>query len=345
MMNTGGFEGLQNLGGDDNQDVMNIFILDYLQKMSLDDTAKSFFLETMNEFYEPPIDSPKSFLLNWFESIWSGICTYRMKTGTEVKVEGNSTPQTTRVDENARREPNHRNLSLLRNILFPSSFTMDREKSIANFNPLMAQARLYPMPPMNYPLTPSEALFSQIPGATALGGNGAPTALKPEFMQPQPQAGMLDDSNQIVYQAQDREGMASILSRQIVKNGKRCFERINSGPTVQGGPPVSPEVVDPAEADRRRMMSSDGKKVPGNQGKSRASQYRGVSRNGNQWQAIIMVHNKKRYIGSYSVETEAAKAYDRAALQFHGEKAKTNFTYSVEEIAAIRREDPIIPEI
>ena len=47
---------------------------------------------------------------------------------------------------------------------------------------------------------------------------------------------------------------------------------------------------------------SKGKKPSG-------SRYRGVSRNGNQRQVLIMVNKKKRYVGSYSNEEEAARAY------------------------------------
>ena len=56
--------------------------------------------------------------------------------------------------------------------------------------------------------------------------------------------------------------------------------------------------------------------------KPRGSKYRGVSKNGSQWQVLIMVKKKKRYIGSFSNEEEAAKAYDKVALQHHGKKLK-----------------------
>ena len=44
-----------------------------------------------------------------------------------------------------------------------------------------------------------------------------------------------------------------------------------------------------------------------------------------------MVKNKKRYIGSFPSEVEAARAYDIAALLNHGARAKTNYEYSAEE--------------
>ena len=69
--------------------------------------------------------------------------------------------------------------------------------------------------------------------------------------------------------------------------------------------------------------------------KPRGSKFRGVSRNGNQWQVLIMVNKKKRYVGSYSKEEEAARAYDKVALQNHGSKAKTNFDYTKQEVENI----------
>lgn len=67
----------------------------------------------------------------------------------------------------------------------------------------------------------------------------------------------------------------------------------------------------------------------------RGSKYRGVSRNGNQWQVLIMINKKKKYMGNYSFEEKAARVYDKIAIQYHGGKAKTNFLYSKNEIAAI----------
>ena len=76
--------------------------------------------------------------------------------------------------------------------------------------------------------------------------------------------------------------------------------------------------------------------------KPRGSRYRGVSRNGSQWQVLIMVNKKKRYVGSYSDEKEAARAYDKVALQNHGQKAKTNFDYNKEELKCIINAPPLL---
>lgn len=55
-----------------------------------------------------------------------------------------------------------------------------------------------------------------------------------------------------------------------------------------------------------------------------------------------MVCKKKRYVGSYSNEEEAARAYDKAALQNHGNKAKTNFDYVDDDLKRIMAEPPIL---
>eukprot|EP00357_Protocruzia_adherens_P012033 CAMPEP_0114999866 /NCGR_PEP_ID=MMETSP0216-20121206/16406_1 /TAXON_ID=223996 /ORGANISM="Protocruzia adherens, Strain Boccale" /LENGTH=449 /DNA_ID=CAMNT_0002364833 /DNA_START=107 /DNA_END=1456 /DNA_ORIENTATION=- len=83
-------------------------------------------------------------------------------------------------------------------------------------------------------------------------------------------------------------------------------------------------------------------KKPVDPTKTRASKYRGVSRNGNQWQVLIMVDKKKRYIGSYSAEIEAARSYDKAAIQNHGVRAKTNFQYGEDDLKEILTSSPIL---
>lgn len=63
--------------------------------------------------------------------------------------------------------------------------------------------------------------------------------------------------------------------------------------------------------------------------KNNTSGYKGVSWNkGNKkWQAQICVNNKKIMIGVFADKIEAAKAYDKAALEFHGKFAYTNFEH------------------
>ena len=59
-----------------------------------------------------------------------------------------------------------------------------------------------------------------------------------------------------------------------------------------------------------------------------SSKYRGVSRNGSNWQVLIMINNKKYYIGSYPSKELAARIYDIHAIKKRGIKARTNFPYN-----------------
>ena len=71
----------------------------------------------------------------------------------------------------------------------------------------------------------------------------------------------------------------------------------------------------------------------------RSSKYRGVSKNGNQWQVLIMVNKSKTYIGTYSSESIAARIYDIIAIKNRGIKARTNFVYSNNQLTKICNND------
>ena len=66
-----------------------------------------------------------------------------------------------------------------------------------------------------------------------------------------------------------------------------------------------------------------------------SSKYRGVSKNGNKWQVLLMNDKIRYYFGNYNSEEVAAKIYDFFSLKFKGNKAKTNFFYSEEKIKKI----------
>jgi len=57
------------------------------------------------------------------------------------------------------------------------------------------------------------------------------------------------------------------------------------------------------------------------------SKYKGVywRKRNRKWQAQINFNKKRIYLGTFSDEIEAAKAYDRAARKYHGQFAYLNF--------------------
>ena len=66
-----------------------------------------------------------------------------------------------------------------------------------------------------------------------------------------------------------------------------------------------------------------------------SSKFRGVSRNGNNWQVLMMKNNKKYYLGNYPSEELAARVYDVYAIKMRGINARTNFPYNNAQIKNI----------
>ena len=54
--------------------------------------------------------------------------------------------------------------------------------------------------------------------------------------------------------------------------------------------------------------------------KDNTSGFRGVTRNGDRWQARIWVHSKKTHLGTYATPEEASAAYWAAKAKLHGEE-------------------------
>jgi len=64
-------------------------------------------------------------------------------------------------------------------------------------------------------------------------------------------------------------------------------------------------------------------------GRKGTSRYKGVSfdKSTGKWVAQIQVNKRKQHLGSFVDEIDAARRYDKAAVECFGEFAKTNFTH------------------
>ncbi len=57
------------------------------------------------------------------------------------------------------------------------------------------------------------------------------------------------------------------------------------------------------------------------------SKYRGVFKKRDKWGANITKEKSTIFLGYFETEIEAARAYDKASIEFHGEFGIRNFTY------------------
>jgi hypothetical protein len=62
--------------------------------------------------------------------------------------------------------------------------------------------------------------------------------------------------------------------------------------------------------------------------KNASSKFIGVSFNkdSDKWSAKITYQYKQIWLGYFNSETDAARTYDRAAIKYHGEFARLNFS-------------------
>lgn len=89
---------------------------------------------------------------------------------------------------------------------------------------------------------------------------------------------------------------------------------------------INGDPLDNRKSNLRICTTAENQRNRGKQ-TNNASGFKGViwSDTQKEWVAHIKVDRKKIYLGHFQTAEDAARAYDRAALERHGEFAKTNF--------------------
>lgn len=94
-----------------------------------------------------------------------------------------------------------------------------------------------------------------------------------------------------------------------------------------GDPEVDHKNWNGLDNRRANLRIATGHQNQGNTRKSKAgltSQYKGVSWDRGRWKAYIKMDGKHVHLGRFTSEIEAARAYNRAALEYFGEFANIN---------------------
>ena len=133
----------------------------------------------------------------------------------------------------------------------------------------------------------------------------------------------------------------------FAQKGKGCFYAVRRARGPKGNKPATiymhHELIDVADGlliDHVNQDSMDNRRA-NLRGATRAqnirnrkkfsnsssSKYKGVSwrKKTRKWEVLITFERKRIFLGCFHSEIDAAKAYDRAAIKYHGEFASLNF--------------------
>ncbi len=86
-------------------------------------------------------------------------------------------------------------------------------------------------------------------------------------------------------------------------------------------------------SDRKIYSASSKVSVPEGQNLSKPrAKYIGVSKNGKNWQSLIVINNIKVYLGTYKTQIEAAVMFDFHSILMKGDKARVNNDYTARQV-------------
>jgi hypothetical protein len=91
---------------------------------------------------------------------------------------------------------------------------------------------------------------------------------------------------------------------------------------------VDHEDHDGLNCRRSNLRVATGTQNNGNRRKlilNTASRFKGVWKGKAKWRAVLALEKKMVYLGAHFIEEDAARAYDRAAIEYFGEFACINF--------------------
>lgn len=127
-----------------------------------------------------------------------------------------------------------------------------------------------------------------------------------------------------IWQATTKDGK-TYYARAIVEGKQVLMHRLLTGAAAE-------ELVDHIDYDglnntRRNLRKCNFQQSLAHRRKlaPATSRYKGVRKSGNQWRAAIAPRGKDIELGRFQNESEAARAYDKAAREHYGEYAQPNF--------------------
>ena len=129
-----------------------------------------------------------------------------------------------------------------------------------------------------------------------------------------------------------KNGNVFYAARKVIIDGKRKTQRMHQ--FILGDNPLKPH-IDHRDGDGlnnqkynlrpcSNMENTTNKKKTN---KKCSSIYKGVcwDNHSNKWRAYIQTNGKLIYLGLFKIEIDAARAYDIAAIKYHGEFRNLNF--------------------